>query len=201
MKIGVDLDNTIVDYSEAARVFSSIHGSKDIESLSDLRSLFKDSDNEYWQFIQSWVYTSGLRSAEPSPASLTFLEKAKSLGSELFIVSHKTERTSRRFGDEALRSPALFWLKEKKVVPTLVEARNVFFCETQAEKVEKITKLKLDWFVDDLLEVLGHPRFPSSTARFWYRPTGSSELLPKISPELTVFGRFEEITQLLEDIE
>ena len=199
MKIGIDLDNTIVDYALAARAFSAKHGHKRVESLSDLRFQFKNSDNEYWQFIQSWIYTRGLGSAKPSPGSLAFMEKVKLGGSELFIVSHKTERTSGQFGDQSLRTPALFWLEEQNVIPMLVEAHNVFFCETQEEKVKKIASLNLDWFIDDLLEVLVHPKFPLSTSGFWYQPSSPSTLTPRKLGEPTPIRTFDEIIQLFED--
>lgn len=169
-RIGIDLDNTLIDYSEAARRLAREESIQEVSSVGDLRKLLRESDNEKWQFFQARIYTEGLAYATPSQGCIDFILSARKFGYQLFVVSHKTMRTPEKFGGRDLRGPAREWLKLAGITPGLIPEDRVFFCNSQREKVEKVADLSLNWFIDDLAEVLDHPDFPEHTLRWLYSP-------------------------------
>lgn len=175
VRIGIDLDNTLIDYSNGARYLADDEQIANVSSVSDLRDHFKHSENEKWQYLQARLYTDGLKYAMPAKGSLEFLSLARERRSELFIISHKTSTTPERYGAHDLRKPALHWLTRHEIVPQLMPVNQVLFCASQDEKVQKIRDLKLDWFVDDLREVLDHSHFPRQTVGWLYAPGSCDE--------------------------
>lgn len=177
-RIGIDLDNTIVNYDAVAQFFADQESLPNVMCLDDLRKRFKVKHAEKWQLLQSKIYTEGLTLAQPTENALAFLSKARNSNVELYLVSHKTSFTPARFGGKDLRTPALEWLKRESVYPNLISGNNVYFCESQQEKIQTIVNLQLDWFVDDLREVLEHPKFPSQTFRWWFAPNDEPKRIP-----------------------
>ena len=169
-RIGIDLDNTLIDYSRSARYLAWKEKIADVASLSELRALYRESDNEKWQYFQARLYTDGLEYATPADSSIAFIAEARALGAQLAIISHKTLTTPAEFGARDLRRPALDWLRRVKIVPELITEDQVFFCISQKDKIKKVADLKLDWFIDDLREVLDDPDFPAHTVRWLYAP-------------------------------
>lgn len=174
-RIGIDLDNTLIDYSNSARNIAAEEGFSGVHSVSDLRVRFKESDNNRWQQFQALLYTDGLDYATPADGSKAFLSEAKNQGATLFIVSHKTSTTPPKYGARDLRAPASEWLAKWDIVPMSVPENHVFFCPTQQDKVMKIRELNLDWFIDDLREVFENPDFPERTTSWLYRETEPEE--------------------------
>lgn len=169
-RIGIDLDNTLIDYSDAARYLAWEENIADVASLSELRALYRESDNQKWQYFQARLYTDGLEYATPAIDSMAFMAEARELGAQLSIVSHKTLATPAKFGARDLRKPALDWLRRVKIIPEFITEDQVFFCTSQKDKIKKVSDLKLDWFIDDLREVLDNPDFPAHTVRWLYAP-------------------------------
>jgi thiamine kinase-like enzyme len=163
MRIGIDLDNTLICYDKVftasaiscGLVTESWRGNK--EQLRDyIRQL---PNGEYkWQQLQGYVYAEAVVNAEAFPGVFRFLWRAKLKGYQLFIVSHKT-KFAHHDSSKNLRTPALKWLKEKKYfdqsLSSLID--EVYFLSTLEEKIEKFNKLNLDVLIDDLKEVIEHP--------------------------------------------
>ena len=177
-RIGIDLDNTIVNYDLPAQFFADQENLPNVFCLDDLRNRFKLEHVEKWQLFQSKIYCEGLSLAQPTENALAFLSKARDSNIDLYLVSHKTSFTPARFGGKDLRTPALEWLKRESVLPDLISGNNVYFCESQKEKVQTIGNLQLDWFVDDLREVLEHPDFPRQTFGWWFTPNKEPKHIP-----------------------
>lgn len=202
-RIGIDLDNTLIDYSNGARFLANDEHIPNVSSVSDLRDRFKHSENEKWQYLQARLYTDGLNYAIPAKGSLEFLSLARERGSELFIISHKTSTTHQKYGAHDLRKPALHWLTRHEIVPRLIPVNQVLFCASQDEKVQKVSDLELDWFVDDLTEILDHSVFPRQTVGWLYAP-GCSDATqtPKKSSVINsshrVVSSFVDLSALLE---
>ncbi len=171
-RIGLDLDNTAIDYSQAYRAIAEKmglpEGFVDRASIRPLLRRSEDDDME-WQRFQSLLYTDGLAFAQPAAGLRDFLNLCATLNVSVFIVSHKTSQTSVQFGARDLRGPALEWLLEHGIVPGYVQEEDVYFCSTRAEKVQTITAIGCDAFVDDLIEVLDHPDLPKDIIRFLYQ--------------------------------
>ena len=45
---------------------------------------------------------------------------------------------------------------------------NIFFADTRKEKIDIISKIKCDWFIDDLREVLIDQNFPLNTKKIFF---------------------------------
>ena len=169
-RIGLDLDNTVIDYAPAYRAVAKEMGLQqqlvDRESIRE--SLRKsEEDDEEWQRFQALLYTDGLAYAQPAPGLLEFLRLCDSIGVNVVIISHKTEATPTRFGSRDLRAPASEWLNTQGIVPAHVSPDGVFFCADRAEKVRTIAATQCAVFVDDLAEVLSDSDMPG-IVRFRY---------------------------------
>ena len=174
LRIGLDFDNTIANYDLA---FFKVAELLDLKTTATTKSevkkdlLSRESGDLLWQKVQGLTYGRYIHLAELHSGLLEFVFRARSLGHQLFIVSHKTE-----FGhfDESLtplRTAALQWLYSKRIVgdlPAQIKPHEIYFCQTQDEKILKINDLKLDVFVDDLEEVFNNQLLSSSVRRILF---------------------------------
>jgi hypothetical protein len=172
MRIGLDLDNTLVTYdalfSDVARsrtlVPAGFSGGK--REIRDAIRLLPDGEME-WRRLQAHVYGPGILAAMPAPGALEFIEGAHQRGIEMVIVSHKTERASADPDGTNLRSTAFEWLRLNKIVgPGAVPEEQVYFEDTRADKIARIVALHCTHFIDDLEEVLNDPAFPPDVEKF-----------------------------------
>ncbi len=196
-RIGLDLDNTVIDYAPAYHAVAREMGLPpelvDREAIRE--SLRKsDQDDEEWQRFQALLYTDGLAYAQPAPGLLEFLQLCDSIDVNVVVISHKTEATPTRIGSRDLRAPAAEWLQTHGIVPAHVSPDGVFFCANRVEKVRAIAATKCDVFVDDLDEVLSDPDMPSSILRFRY-VTGTNAIVDL--PENIVDAGFFALTRWL----
>jgi len=163
MRIGIDLDNTLICYDN---IFHASAISSDLipedwignkEQLRDYIRLLHDGEHK-WQQLQGYVYAEAVKDAESFPGAIRFLWRAKQKGHQLFIVSHKT-KFSHHDASKSLRVPARKWLKEKEIFTELPSSlvNDVYFLSTQKEKIEKFNELNLDVLIDDLIEVIENP--------------------------------------------
>lgn len=176
-RIGLDLDNTVIDYKDAYLNISKIFELNfKVYSKHEIKSALVSSANgDYaWQEYQSQLYTKGLDFAKVSRGLLKFLNYCKKKKIEVFIISHKTESTPAEFGGLKLREPAMRWLQKNKIVPQLIKKDNIYFCSTQEEKIKMINSLKIDLFVDDLDEILFHDDLNKKIIRVLYAPKQKS---------------------------
>jgi len=178
MRIGIDLDNTLICYDHVFHscaislglIVGGWSGNK--EQLRDyVRKLPR---GEYkWQQLQGYVYAEAIVNAELFSGAFRFLWRAKHRGHKLFIVSHKT-KFPHHDPSKKLRVPAINWLKEKGIYDehhdSLIE--KVYFLSTQKEKINKINELNLDVIIDDLKEVVEHPLLKNNINSFHF---GSKE--------------------------
>lgn len=168
MRIGIDFDNTIICYDKvfdsAARrrglVPSDWMGSK-IAVRDHLRS--KPGGELAWQGLQGWVYGKGIGNAELFPGVRDFLATCRQTGSDVYIVSHKTQFGHQDSERTDLRAAAREWLRTSGLIgaeASPVAASNVHFEDTLSAKVERLAGLELDIFIDDLVDVFEQPHFP-----------------------------------------
>ena len=184
-RIGLDLDNTIIDYAlplaEALRrggVAPGEAGGTAPSKEEAKRAVLGRDGDEGWQRIQGWIYSTGIDLAEPFPGVHEFLVRCASVGDEVHIVSHKTERGHFDRSGRSLRDAATAWLRANGVVGDgawQVRPDRVHYEPTQDGKVARIAALGLDAFVDDLAEVLLHPSFPATVRGLKFGADGARD--------------------------
>ena len=173
--LGLDLDNTVIDYAETYRVLAPQFGLADEHvSREDVRSQLRSTreDDEEWQRFQSLLYSEGLESAQPANGVFELLETCQQFGVSVVIISHKTPTSPGRFGARDLLTPARAWLKRHGISPGWIPEECVTFHPTSREKIARIAEVLPLWFMDDLEEILAMDWFPVEVKRVLYR-TGS----------------------------
>ncbi len=96
MIIGIDFDNTIINYSF---LFSQIAQDKQwilsdkplTKSEVKKKMLLMDGNDLRWQELQSIVYGHEIHQAKPFDYLLTFLKEVKKNNDIVYIISHKTK--------------------------------------------------------------------------------------------------------------
>jgi hypothetical protein len=145
-RIGIDFDNTIVDYDavffaaakERSLVDESLNGGK--EAVRDALRLLPNGENA-WQSLQAYVYGRRIRDAAMFEGLDSFLRLCRMQAHQVCVVSHKTE-----YGhfDEArvnLRQAALAWMSARGFFDADgfgLNLDDVFFEGSRAEKIERI---------------------------------------------------------------
>lgn len=170
--IGVDLDNTLIDYGLAyAKVAEELGVKVDRPDRQHIRrALRRGSDDHRWQEFQSLLYTDGLQYAQLAIGAEEFLSLCTTLGIRVCIVSHKSARGPQRYGSRKLRKPVQLWLANQGVTPEAVKESDVYFEDTQDAKLQRIREIGAELFIDDLESVLAHPLWPSKTLPIEYSP-------------------------------
>jgi hypothetical protein len=168
-RVGIDLDNTLIDYEEVFRSFARERGLVSPEfagGKDDIREAARatpDGDVE-WQRLQGVVYSKGIQQATLFEGAAEFLHQARDRGSEIFIVSHKTEFGHFDPDRINLRTAALEWMEAQGFFCPdgfAISKKNVLFAATRFEKIAMISHLGVSVFIDDLPEVLEDKDFPS----------------------------------------
>ncbi len=178
MRIGVDLDNTIIRYEalfqRVAREWRWI-GPEIPPSKEDVkRHVMGTRGNDAWTELQAEVYGPRLLEAEAFPGVEEFFAESGTRGDEVCVISHKTRFPARGVRCD-LRIAALSWLEHHGWFDSRRGrfSRNaVEFCDTRAAKVAAIRRRGCEVFVDDLPEVFAEPGFPLATRKVLFDPSG-----------------------------
>jgi hypothetical protein len=174
LRIGLDFDNTIANYDLAFSEVAEILGLKtSAKTKAEVkRDLLSRQDGDFlWQKVQGLTYGRYIHLAEVHSGLLEFVFRARSLGHQLFIVSHKTEFGHFDESKTPLRASAMQWLQAKRIVgelPVQIKPQEVYFCHSQDEKIKKINDLGLDVFIDDLEEVFKNQLLSSKVRRILF---------------------------------
>jgi hypothetical protein len=181
MRIGIDFDNTLVDYNhvflDAAKrrglIDTAFDGSK--RAVRDsVRSL---PDGELaWQRLQGYVYGAGIGGAAMFNGADFFLRSCRDKGVDVFVISHKTQ-----FGHHDpmyvdLRRAALDWMAGRGFFCANgfgIPVERVFFESTRAAKLERIGAVGCTHFIDDLEEVFSDPGFPAGVLPILFAASGT----------------------------
>jgi hypothetical protein len=176
MRVGIDIDNTIICYDGVfASVAQLIGHDIDVVFSKEKTKDWFHSRNMYDEFteLQGLVYGSYLGLSSLYDGVKGFLNRANLMGCTVFIVSHKTRYPL--IGDKVdLHNAASVFLSEQGIIKSkssgLVPAENLFYETSLNDKIERIAALQLDYFIDDLSDVLNHDSFPKSTHAIQFFP-------------------------------
>lgn len=177
MRIGLDFDNTIVSYDQlfhkVALEKSLISSEVPINKVAVRDHLRSTNQEDAWTEMQGYVYGARMNEAIAYPGLIEALRAIKYAGHELFIVSHKTQYpyAGERYD---LHAASRAWIADNLQTPSsiLVHNSNIFFNPSKDEKIEKISQLKCDIFLDDLPEILLATHFPQDTKKCLFDPEG-----------------------------
>jgi hypothetical protein len=175
--IGLDFDNTIVNYDQVleklVRPLGIIYTNQGREFVREKVRSTVEGDIA-WQQIQALMYGPEIMDAKPMKGVLDFLKFCMCENICVKIISHKTEYSTLGQSTISLRSAALNWLAENRFFDSYgIEPKNVYFASSQKEKIKEISRSEVSLYVDDLDEILTSPLFPSNVQKILISPTGS----------------------------
>ena len=175
MHIGIDFDNTIVNYDG---VFYRVAVEQGLipETLSEnkiaVRNYLRSEGNEdAWTELQGYVYGLRMSDADFYPGFLDFLAWTKSFNIPVSIISHKTRHPF--LGPQYdLHAAARNWIKEflHNKDEALISLDNVYFEITKEAKWARIKTTGSTHFIDDLPEILLSDSFPTTVERILFDP-------------------------------
>lgn len=174
--IGIDLDNTIVQYDQIIYEVAIQKGLIPIDTLHNktiIRDIFRVTGQEYlWTEIQGYIYGKGMGGARPFPGFIRFLKTCNHQNIPVYIISHRS-KTPYAGGDTDLHETALNWLIQEKIAGSsdaIVPRDRVFFELTKEEKYRRIADTGCTIFIDDLVEFLISSLFPKNVRAILFDP-------------------------------
>lgn len=166
MKIGFDFDNTIIDYSnifyEIGKINNLIPENINTSKSSVKSYLHSIGKEKEFTTIQGLVYGKEILKAKPAKNILEILKYLKKLNHDLYIVSHKTKYPFQ--GEKInLRDSANSWIEKFLRIDneTIFNYENIFYEDTIEKKVERIEKLEICYFIDDLISIINLIKSPT----------------------------------------
>jgi len=177
-RIGIDFDNTIVDYESVFRSVAIRSGLADAHfagGKSELRTLIRAQHGDLaWMRLQAVVYGHEISAATVYRGFREFIARARAGGAWLGIVSHKTEFAAAEPDGPNLRDAARAWLAMQGVLVRGIDAAQVYFEATREAKLARIAALDCTHFIDDLPEVFGEGSFPERVEAILFDPAGAA---------------------------
>lgn len=170
MRIGLDLDNTLVTYdrlfhtvaTDAGLIPPHVEPTK-LAVREHLRSIGAENT---WIELQGEVYGGRMDEAEPCVGALEALQAAAADGHELYVMSHRTRRPFKGRPYD-LHASARRWIARHLHAEStpLVAPERVFLETTKEEKLARIRDHRCEVFIDDLPEILLHEGFPAGVRK------------------------------------
>jgi hypothetical protein len=175
MRIGIDFDNTIVNYDtlfHKVAVEQAVIPAHTPPTKLAVRDHLRAVDKEdVWTEMQGYVYGARMHEAEAYPGVLDFMRWARTRSVDLCIISHKTRHPF--LGPKYdLHVAAGRWVETQLVADglPLVAPGKVHFELTKDSKLQRIGTAGCDWFIDDLPEILLAEAFPSEAKKLLFDP-------------------------------
>lgn len=157
MKIGIDIDNTILNYSDAFTLAArNLRGLENIESLAktEVKSLvIRSHGEEAWTALQGQVYSSVPLGVKIFEGFEPLLNSLIANGHTVDYMSHKSENPISGPSIN-LREPVTNFLHSKKLLGQPMMRPSIHYFETKNEKIDAVNAEYFDYFVDDLLEIV-----------------------------------------------
>lgn len=174
MRIGLDLDNTLICYDQAflevgkdeGLLPASFEGGK----AAIKRALLAERpDGLQWERLQGLVYGRRIDAAILFDGVPDFLSLCRQRGADVLVISHKTELAHHDPLSTNLRQAALRWMEGRGLFEAAgLERGNVYFEATRDDKVERIGALGCAMFVDDLADVLTDAGMPAGCRKILF---------------------------------
>lgn len=161
LNIGIDLDNTLVNYEAAFHAAASslkIQLPQSIQSKAEIREFLRLQPNgeTVWQRLQGLAYGQCVQAhAKLYPGVKRFLWRCRQRGHTVTVISHKTEYGHGDTDKVPLRTVAIAFLTEQGLLdPSNPLIHEIVFKSSREEKILSIREGHYQWFIDDLPEVI-----------------------------------------------
>lgn len=199
--VGIDFDNTLVDYDDimhrAAVRFGFIDSDAPRSKKNIRDEVRRPPDGEMkWRKLQAFVYGEAMDEARLMEGVRDFFDLCKGASIRTDIVSHKTEFAAADEKKINLRQVALEWMDKRGFFDEDglgLSRRDVYFEMTCQEKVERIKKLGCTHFIDDLEETFLEDSFPRGVTKILYSPHSANSAVPGVK----VFGAWRDIQDFM----
>lgn len=198
--IGVDFDNTIACYDDLiyrVAVERNLVGSDAPRDKTQIRQQVRSLEGGeiLWQKLQATIYGPRMTEARPAAGVLSFFQSCRESVVSVFVVSHKTEFAGYDETGTNLRTAALSWMKEHRLLGDDggLSLDRVHFETTRQDKIGRIGNLGCTHFIDDLEETFLEDSFPAGIYKLLYAPNGAGSAIPGV----THFKSWEEISRHL----
>jgi len=199
--IGIDFDNTLIDYSDVmyntAMQFRLIDSNtkKNKKNIRDKIRRLTDGEIE-WQKVQAYVYGKAINQAHLINGVKEFFNFCKNGSIGLAIISHKTQFAAQDTESIDLREKALQWMENHHFFDTQglgLSKKQVYFESTREGKINRIRELGCAYFIDDLEETFFEESFPSNVIKILYDAYGEKDAVQNC----IICRSWEEITQYI----
>tara|TARA_B100000902_G_C27300639_1_gene912574 strand:- start:241 stop:828 length:588 start_codon:yes stop_codon:yes gene_type:complete len=174
LKIGIDLDNTIINYEKSFQKLIKIRKiNSNWKNKHQIKEAINKSKSKYnWTAAQEEIYGLFINFAKPYKYFLEFEKFAVKNKHKLFIISHKTEYSefSRKYN---LREMSNKWLKKN----IKMNKYKIFYTNTINQKIEIIKKIKPKYYIDDLIKILRNKKIPKKTQKIFFSRKLDSKIL------------------------
>ncbi len=175
MRIGIDLDNTIICYDQLFGWLASQRSLIPPGSTWD-KTLVRDhlrrtGREEAWTKLQGEAYGPAIRRATPFPGVIDFISHCRAQAIPVFIISHKTREPF--IGPRHdLHAAAMGWLEKQGFFSASVglSREDVFLEVSERDKLNRIRLQACTHFIDDLPEILSDVDFPQGIDRILFAP-------------------------------
>lgn len=171
--IGIDLDNTIIQYDELFHTLALEQGlipADTPKSKSKVRDLVREVEGGYprWVALQGLVYGKEIHRAKIAPGFAEFLAEAKRRGHPVSIISHKTQYPGLGTRYD-LHASARCFLQCQGFFDEGgqfgLQPEELMFRPTREAKLGEAAKRGCEHFIDDLIEVLTEDCFPAGAEK------------------------------------
>tara|TARA_B100001250_G_C19764080_1_gene773856 strand:- start:25 stop:1509 length:1485 start_codon:yes stop_codon:yes gene_type:complete len=164
MIVGIDLDNTIINYENSFKKIANSENIKIIQKFSKdyIKKKIKEKSNAAWTIIQGKIYGEKILEANLFKDFKKFLNFAQKNKIKLVIISHRTKYPIKG-KKKNLHLCAKKFIDKNIGKKKFKIKKNLFFEINLNNKINRIKNNDCDYFIDDLPKVLNNKNFPKST--------------------------------------
>jgi hypothetical protein len=175
--IGLDFDNTIVNYDNSFRLLSDkfLNLPKNIikkkETIKNyLLSEGKESD---WTEFQGLIYGPGISYAQLYPESINTIIKLLHNNYSINIISHRSKfpYKGKKYDLHKYANKWLHLKFDKKILENI----DISFLTTKEEKIKKIIDKNCNFFLDDLVSIISEINIYSDCRCILFDPENLNE--------------------------
>jgi hypothetical protein len=194
MRVGIDLDNTIISYD---RLFVKLAAERCLipadvpphkQAIRDF--LRAQGQEDQWTELQGLAYGSRIDEAATFEGVQEFFRCCKAANIDWLIISHRS-RVPYLGEPVDLHAAARQWLLNQRLIRG-DQMDRVKLEVTREDKLMRIQRSECDVFIDDLPELLSDPNFPQLVRRILFDPAkqnSDSEHYERASSWLDIAAR------------